>query len=446
LNTQGIIVIDTHRLGITELRSAFARDALSPTVYVADLLDRIDRFNPELKAFIEIDRAGAMAAAEVSTQRFSEDSQRPLEGIAIGIKANIAVRGVELSAGMAARSGMIAEEDSAAVARLRDAGAVILGTLNMHEAALGATTDNPFFGRCINPHGEGLTPGGSSGGSGSAVAAGLCTAALGTDTLGSIRIPAAYCGVFGLKPTHGALSDQGLVPLCQSLDAIGPLARSMDDISFLSNTLFAPDLASAMQRARFLTLDDLGGVKPDVDVAEAYNFALALLPQRAESFHLNSDCGRIRLAGFAIAARELATHLVKLGPDRCAQISDETGALIDFGISRGESDLAQDIAMLADTKRRLLDQIGANGILVLPTAPQVAFPQGSRAPANQADWTSLANIAGLPAITLPIGRNAQGMPIGMQLIGPPNGEALLVAQARAVNDRIKAYTPPATRW
>ena len=445
-DVSGAKVSDSHRLGIADLRSAFSRDALKPTAYIRDMLARIGRFNPELKAYIGVDREGALAAALESERRYAEDQQRPLEGVGIAIKANIAVKGLELSAGMAARSGMIADADSEAVRRLRDAGAVIVGTLNMHEAALGATTDNPFYGRCVNPHGEGRTPGGSSGGSGVAVAAGLCTAALGTDTLGSIRIPASYCGVYGLKPTHGALSGEGLVPLSEEYDAVGPLARSMDDISFLSNILFKPDLASALQRARFLTLEDLGGVSAEPDVAGIFNFAVGLLPQQAQSIRLGTQCGRVRVAGFARAARELAVHLVPLGEERCSRISEATGQLIDFGLSRTEAEIVEDSAILADVRAVLLEQIGVNGILVLPTTPQVAFEQGTRPPSNQADWTALANIAGLPALSLPIGRTAQGMPIGMQLIGPPNGEALLIAQARAINDRVKAYTPPSRFW
>jgi aspartyl-tRNA(Asn)/glutamyl-tRNA(Gln) amidotransferase subunit A len=439
-------VIDSHRLGIADLRSAYTRGTLTPTAYINDMLERIERLNPRLKAYIEIDRAGATLAAAESERRYNEDNQRPLEGVAVGVKANIAVRGLELSAGMEARSGLLADQDANVVKRLREAGAIILGTLNMHEAALGATTDNAVFGRCLNPHGEGCTPGGSSGGSGAAVAAGLCTVALGTDTLGSIRIPAAYCGIYGLKPTEGAISDDGLIPLSRGLDCVGPMARSMDDISFLSNILIAPDLASAMQRARYMTLENLGGVEPDADVAEAWKFALSMLPQQPEVFALGFDCDRIRTAGFAAAARELAVHLVELGPERCERISEDTGRLIEFGLGRSDEDLTEDHAILDAVRLDLRDRIGSNGILVLPTAPQAAFKQGERAPNNQADWTALANIAGLPAISLPIGRNPAAMPLGLQLIGPPGGEALLVAQARAVNDRLKAYAPPIAWW
>jgi aspartyl-tRNA(Asn)/glutamyl-tRNA(Gln) amidotransferase subunit A len=429
-------------LGIADLKAAYARGEISPSRYVSAQLDRIERLNPQLKAYIEIDREGAMAAAYESDERFQQDQPRPLEGMTMGIKSNIAVKGLELNAGMASRRGIIAEEDADCVDRLRSAGVIILGSLNMHEAALGATTDNLAFGRCLNPHGDGRTPGGSSGGSGVAVAAGLCTAALGTDTLGSVRIPAAYCGIYGLKPTHGAISTKGLVALCDSLDAIGPLARSMDDLSYLSNILFAPDLATAMQRARFVTLDDLGDVTAEPEVSKAYLAAISSLPTAPDRLNLPHDAKRIRVAGFAKAARELVVHMVPLGEDRCNMMSEDLSRLIEFGLSRDEALLAEDEAILADVKAQITFALGSNGILVLPTAPQVAFPHGMRAPVNQADWTGLANIAGLPAVSVPMGLGADQMPMGIQMIGPAGAESLLISQARAMDERLKAYVPP----
>jgi aspartyl-tRNA(Asn)/glutamyl-tRNA(Gln) amidotransferase subunit A len=387
-----------------------------------------------------------MAAAELCTQRYAEDRQRPLEGVAIAVKSNIAVKGLELNAGMAARQGMIATEDAEIVARLKNAGCIVLGTLNMHEAALGATTNNPFYGACINPHGEGRTPGGSSGGSGAAVAAGLCTAALGTDTLGSVRIPAAYCGVFGLKPSLGGVSSDGLVPLSPRFDAIGPLARSMEDLALLTTVMAAPDLASAMQRARYFSLDGLGGVTLDPDVEEAWTYACALLPQRPEAMALDHDCSRIRLAGFVMAARDFTVPLVELGPERCDAMSPELAGLMEFAVSRSDDDLAEDQMVLEATARALEEALGSNGILVTPTAPQTAFLHSARAPNNQADFTALANVAGLPAVSIPIGLDRNQLPVGIQLIAPRGAEALLLAQARAVNDRLKAYTPPTNYW
>jgi aspartyl-tRNA(Asn)/glutamyl-tRNA(Gln) amidotransferase subunit A len=437
---------DWHRLGITELHAAYNREDVTPVDVVDHYLARINAFNPELKAFIEIDEAGARAAAAASAARFVADTQRPLEGVPIAIKANIAVKGLELSAGMKARAGIIADEDAYAVERLRNAGAIILGSLNMHEAAIGATTDNPFYGCAINPHGSGLTPGGSSGGSGAAVAAGLCLAALGTDTLGSVRIPAAYCGIFALKPTPGTISTHGVVAFSEKYDAIGPMARSMDDLSMLTNVLFTPDLATAMRRSRLLELADLGDVECETDVFEAFLGIIAELPDRQGFVTFSESCARIRTGAYVIAVRDLVPSLVALGEERCQQFSPALERVIEFGLSRSDEDLAADHAVVAAAAQTLRTEIGSNGILVVPTAPQVAFAQGGKAHSNQADFTALANIAGLCAISIPAGRDKSGLPIGVQLIGPAGGEAMLIAQARMINDRIRGYAPPTRLW
>jgi aspartyl-tRNA(Asn)/glutamyl-tRNA(Gln) amidotransferase subunit A len=442
----GGAVNDSHSLSIAELRSAFAGGKLTPSEHLAFIIDRIERLNPRLHAFVALDRERAATDAAECDRRYLEDAQRPLEGIPVAVKANIAVQGLENNAGLAARHGMIADTDAAIVTRLRAAGAIILGTLNMDEAAFSAATDNPFFGRCLNPHGEGLSPGGSSGGAASAIAAGLCSAAIGTDTLGSIRIPSAYCGVFGLKPTHGVGAMAGIIPLDPALDTVGPITRSMEDLTFLSNVLFAPDLASAMQRSRYLTLVDMGGVTAAPEIEAAFQFALTQLREPPAPLALEDDCARIALAAYATAGHALIPQLVGLGAERCAAFSPELIAGIEFVMQRGESDLLEDSAILASTRATLRSAIGNNGVILMPTVPHTAFRQGEAAPRDQAHWTALANVAGLPAISIPLGRTASGIPFGLQLMGPPGGEALLTAQARMLNDMLKAYAPPTNWW
>ncbi len=175
----------------------------------------LERSNAPLNAFIDWDR----------TARHGDGA---LAGVTIGVKANIAVKGMPWSAGMEAFRSRIADRDAETVRLLRDAGAAILGTLNMDEAAYGTEGNNPWFGPVHNPHRPGYSAGGSSSGSGAAVAAGLCDAALGTDTMGSIRIPAAMCGIYGFKPANASVSLDGLELCGPTLDAIGPLARSLD--------------------------------------------------------------------------------------------------------------------------------------------------------------------------------------------------------------------------
>jgi aspartyl-tRNA(Asn)/glutamyl-tRNA(Gln) amidotransferase subunit A len=440
------MVSDSYTLNIADLRNSFSRGALTPSEHLQSLFDRIDRLNPRLHAFVEMDEVAAKGDAEECDRRYREDVHRPLEGVPIGIKCNIAVKGLVCSAGMAARDGMIATEDAAIVTKLRSAGAIILGTLNMDEAAFSAATDNPFLGRCLNPHGEGRSAGGSSGGSGAAVAAGFCSAAIGTDTLGSIRIPASYCGVFGLKPSHGTIDMAGIVLLDQSLDAAGPLARSMDDLTFLSNVLYAPDLAAAMQRSRCLTLANLGGGTLSPEIETAYQFALSQLRDAPAPLALEDDCARIALAAYVQAGRALVAQLVELGEERCGRLSPSLASRIDYVLARSDEDLMEDAQILARTRSALRAAIGSNGILITPTMTHTAFRHGEAMPGDQAIFTALANVAGLPALSLPLGRTLEGLPFGLQLIGPAGGEALLTAQARMFNEILKAYAPPVSWW
>ena len=376
--------------------------------------------NAPLDAFVDFDRSATARAG-------------PLAGITIGVKSNIAVAGLPWTAGMALHRDRIATADAAVVARLRAAGATILGSLNMHEAALGATTDNPWFGTTHNPRRVGYTPGGSSGGSGAAVAAGLCDAALGTDTLGSVRIPAAYCGVYGLKPTHGALPCAGLKSLHRGFDVIGPLARSLDMLERVWNSLFPGEgrgpVASRLETCprpspgTVLTLDKLGGVNCEAAVSAGYDRALASF--LTTTFAL-PPLDRIRVAAFVEAARELSRGL---GADRHSDlISPALKWLLDY------ADAApRNLPLLAEVRAALIDALGSDGILILPTAPQAAFAHGSRAPSNQADFTCLASIAGLPALALPAARDADGLPVGIQLVGPAGSEATLFEVARTLD-------------
>lgn len=383
----------------------------------------INAKNAKIGALVDVDRAARFGTG-------------PLDDVTIGIKANIAVRGLPWTAGMGLRRDVIAADDAPVVAALRAAGAAILGTLNMHEAALGATTDNAFFGHTHNPHRHGYTPGGSSGGSGAAVAAGLCDVALGTDTLGSIRIPAAYCGVYGLKPTNGAVDAGGLVPLGRRFDCIGPLARSLDLLERVWRTIGRDGGAGGF--ARLVLLDDLAGVALEPGVQVGYARALAALPLPPTRMALADAPGAIRLAALAEIGRELAADL---GADRTAR-ADLISPELAFVLGAIEqAPLVPDV--LARTRGTLVAALGDDGVLLLPTAPQAAFAHGGRAPSNQADFTSLANVAGLPALALPAGLDADGLPVGVQLVGPAGSETRLIALARELDHALGGRPTPA---
>jgi len=388
--------------------------------------DELALANAALNAFVDFDENATFGNG-------------PLDALTIGVKANIAVKGLPWTGGIGGYCDRIAVKDADAVGRLRAAGAAIIGTLNMEEAALGAKTDNPFFGATQNPHHIGYTPGGSSGGSAAAVAAGLCDVALGTDTMGSVRIPAAYCGIYGLKPTRGAISQDGLEIAEASLDSIGPMARSLDDLEACSRVLMKWNDPQAIENIALL--ENLGDVQCEAAVLEKYQNACAAL-DAMHRFSLPYPLTRIRYAGFILTSLSLSESLGPLveNPDA---LSDGLKFLMTFGPERSASDLAEDRKILAEVSDAVNAVVEQYGAILLPTAPQAAFDHADKAPANQADFTCLANIAGLPAIGIPAGLNDEGLPIGVQLVGAAGNEAGLLQLAKQLDGQLSAYHQPA---
>lgn len=433
--------MEAHRLDIAGLRAAYIAGETTPVAVAEHYLARIKRHDPAIRSYVEVDHAAALAAARESDRRFAAGDARALEGVPIAVKANIAVSGLEWNAGMALRRGIIATDDAEAVRRLRAAGAIILGTLNMHEAALGATTDNPWFGRAINPHRDGYTPGGSSGGSGAAVAAGLCAAALGTDTLGSVRIPAAYNGVYGIKPTRGAIPDTGLVALSEWLDSIGPIARSPDDLAMLLSVL--SDVAEAAPAPdRLVVLANFDDIACEAEVLAAYRRALDLMSDMpGTTLALEDGAADIRFAGFVVAARELIGHLGNARTEAAEQLSGELRFMLDYADGLAAEEVARADEIIARTRAAVRGALADRSVLLMPAAPQAAFAHSARPPVTQAAFTAFANIAGLPAISIPAGVNENGLPVAVQLVGGENSEAALIALARRLDAGLAGHVP-----
>lgn len=402
---------------------------------------------PTLNAYLAIDESVARAAAADSDARRRAGQARPLEGVPIAIKDNLDVAGTVTTAGMATRSdSKAAGADSAAVARLREAGAVIIGKLNMHEAALGADNNNPHFGACHNPHRPGFTPGGSSGGSGAAVAAGLCSAALGTDSMGSVRIPASYCGVVGLKPSWGAVSTRGSVALSHRLDHVGPLARSARDLRRLLPVLAGFDPASAQSRAITMVPVATGPLRLGVvdfgdtvqytdgveeEFARALEVLLGLGHRRVDLIGPVIAPGRLGRAGLLLCEAELLVEHRYDWQYRREHFSPMLARLMSFAESKSAADLVDASRLLDQGQVQLQEWLASCDVLVTPTTPQRAFAFADAVPVNQSDLTGHANFAGNPALSVPMPVADGELPLGLQLIGRVGDELHLIALAEA---------------
>ncbi len=410
---------------------------------IAALLARIAREDAAIGAFWSIDTAAATRPHPGGA----------LEGVAVGVKDNVDVAGLPTSAGIAAFRGRVATQDAPAIKALRRSGAVLVGKLAMHEGALGATTDTPGFGRCQNPLRPGFTPGGSSGGSAAAVAAGFVPLAIGTDTMGSVRIPAAYCGVVGLKPTTGLVPRSGVVPLSPTLDHLGTLAATPRLAALGLEAMVVEDAADAASRpvpAGWRAVPEappdiralrIGLPQPVLDAAMEPAIAVAWQAAATRLRGLGAavvpiampgwDPGAARRAGLLLIEAEAAALHPALIDDPAAASAPFRAALA-YGRDAGAVRLVQAMFRLTAVRAAMLRALDGCDLLLLPTAPQRAFPHGTPAPADQADFCAGANIAGLPALALPWPATDGGLPCSVQLIGRPYREALLVGIAEAL--------------
>jgi aspartyl-tRNA(Asn)/glutamyl-tRNA(Gln) amidotransferase subunit A len=404
-------------------------------------LDAIARSNPLLNAYFPAPADGALEQARASDARRRAGGQPigRLDGVPVSIKDNIDVAGLPTSCGLRG-AWEPAARDAALVERLRGAGAVILGKTTLDEGVLGADGKNAHFGDVQNPWANGFTPGGSSAGAAAAVAAGLCSVAIGSDSLGSSRIPASYCGVYALKPTPGEISMRGLWPAARRLDSVGLLARSVDDLGVLSHVLGGYDAQDSRSRKRRVDLElpdwepgklrvgilDIEAWDVHAGVAALFERALQTLQhelpnrQRVDFVDFPIDKAR-RAAFFLIEAEMLATY-----QNRFAAASPRLHTLLDYARGKHASDYAAaDRVLDAATlkARRLFAHVD---VLVTPTTPQAAFAHAAALPVNQADFTCFANLAGCPALSLPMGLTDTGMPVGLQLLGPPGSDLRLL--------------------
>ncbi|WP_077404193.1 amidase [Microbulbifer agarilyticus] len=429
----------------TALATCLQRGDLSSQALTARTLAAIADSQQGINAFLYIDREGAMnAAREADVRRRMGKPLSMFDGLTCAVKDNIDVAGMPTSNGLGyGDTAPLAREDAPVVARLRAAGVIILGKLNMHEVALGATNDNPHWGRCENPLRAGYTPGGSSGGSGAAVAAGLCAFALGTDTMGSVRIPASYCGVAGLKPGREGLTTAGVTRLCRQLDTVGPLARSARDLRELwpilngtANNQVPPARRTDLGSVRWAVLEDCAGVGVEEGISEAFRDLAKRLPG-AGHVPLNFsaiDFSAIRRAGLLLCEAEANVTFSAERQRQPQLFSEQLRGLMQWGAERSAPELVQASDKVQAAGDWLRQQLQNVDFLLTPTAPQTAFPFEQAVPVNQANLTSVANMAGLPAISIPLGDSAEGLPFGLQVIGAVGSEVALLAISVALQE------------
>lgn len=411
----------------------------------------IEKLNPIINAFI------CYEMPHFSPQNAFDKSL--FQGVCIGVKDNIDVHGFATTAGMATREGRQAKRDAFVVNRLRQTGVQFIGKLNMHEGALGATNQNVHFGNCHNPHQHGFTPGGSSGGSAAAVASGMVGLSLGTDTMGSVRIPAAYCGIFGFKPSRGAVSNQGSVTCSRAMDNIGPLARSAKDLSLAVSVMKAFDEGcsssidfSAFNRLSYtdnkvlLVPDKLEklGVAPDIITDFEVNLsAFKDLGFTLQYFDFSDyDFAAARRAGLLLCEADMRVEHQYDWEHNQQKFSDYMRSMLSYIERKSPMDMMQSERVL-DNAKIFARQLFKRGCAILmPTVLQRAFSFDDPVPANQADLTSFANQAGLPAVSLPM-LSDNPLPAGMQIVGPLGSDNQLLHLAERWQEHtLFRYTLP----
>lgn len=444
--------VDTlRRSSLVCVLAALARGDATSEALTRACLDAIGR-DAALNAWTHVDTDGALAAARASdARRAAGQPLGRLDGVPLAVKDNFDVAGMPTTLGLPSRRARIAQEDAHVVARLRGAGAVLLGKTGMDALGLGVVGRNADYGDVANPALPGHAAGGSSGGAAAAVAAGHAMAALCSDTLGSARIPAAFCGVVALKPTFGELSSRGLGAALRRLDCPSLIARDTGDITPLLQVMAGYDPADPRSRRRRVPLAPpdwapgtlRAGVVSDLTALGASDEVvrgLTAAVERAAPVFGETRPMALDIAAFEVAATRRAALLLMEAEILAAHGADLAGApdrvleMLAFAQKKSASDFARADRRLDAHVVRVREFFDDLDVLLLPTAPLAAPRKDAPEPANLADFTALASLAGCPALSLPL---PGGM--GLQLIGLPGSDLRLVELGevlRAVMDAV----------
>lgn len=444
-----------------ELSKLVRRKAVSPVEIIQTHLQRIHSLEPTLNSFITLLPEQAVAAARQAEREIAAGKYRgPLHGVPLGLKDLYHTRGVRTTSGSRIFDGHIPDFDCTIAERFKQAGAILIGKLNLHQFAYGPTGENPDYGDMHNPWNPELIAGGSSGGSGSAAVSGECALTMGSDTGGSIRIPAALCGIAGLKPTYGRLSRYGLTPLSWSLDHPGPLTRSVEDCALVMNALAGydpkdpasadmpvPDYTNALtgdiKGLRIGVPKEYFQVPIDPQVEQAVRRAIDVLGEmgatvREVSWPMYHQAQAISTV---ILMSEATAYHSELLRTRGSQLSHPVRLRLEAGFFFSAADYLQAQRARTLFNRQSRELLSDVDILAGPTEPVTAHKIGASkvqvgdstvgSTTSLTQYTRPFNLNGFPAITVPCGFSGDGLPIGLQLAGRPFDEETVLRAAHA---------------
>jgi aspartyl-tRNA(Asn)/glutamyl-tRNA(Gln) amidotransferase subunit A len=459
---------DLTHLTIAEAADLLARREIAAVELTEAHLRRIDAHDTHLNSFITVTSDHALTQARAADAELTRGVRRgPLHGIPLALKDLYDTAGIRTTAGSTFFADRIPDTDARAVTLLYQAGAVLLGKLNMHEWALGVTNINPHYGPSRNPWDPSRITGGSSGGAAAALAAGLCMGALGSDTGGSIRIPASLCGIVGLKPTFGRVSLQGVIPLSWNLDHAGPMARTVTDAALLLQAIagYDPDdpvsvalpvdhllatINAGVTGWRIALATDAHFGEADPEVISAVRRAATVFEElgaRVEAVDLSQGREAAQMNALMTTSDAAAFHR-----DRLRDHPHRFGADVLARMERGAQFTSTEYILArrfqSEWRRRLERFFDQFDLLLTPatpiTAPVIEGLDSIEAARQLTRCTAPFNLAGLPALSLPCGLSAAGLPIGLQIVAAPWNEARVLRAGRAFENATQWHrqTPP----
>jgi aspartyl-tRNA(Asn)/glutamyl-tRNA(Gln) amidotransferase subunit A len=440
---------DLARLSLKKAADLLRRKAVSPVELTQACLERIEKYNAALNAFITVAPEQALAAArELENEQQRGAWRGALHGIPIALKDNIDTAGVRTTGASELFKDRVPSDDAEVARRLKQSGAILLGKLNLHEFAYGGTSTVTYFGTMHNPWDLDHVTGGSSGGPGIAVSADLCYGSLGTDTAGSIRMPASHCGIVGLKPTYGRVSTRGVMTLSWTLDHVGPMCKTVEDAAVLLNVIAGfdvldpttadvpvPDYARALKASttklrlgvpRKPFFDNL-----DPDVAKAVDAALDVL-RRLTATTSDVELPQISVNPATIWTPEAYVYHAKWIAESPEKYQPSTRASLQRGAEAKAAEYVQARRQVEVLRREIRSVFSEVDLLITPTMKLPAPLLGSSAAPGGGGNNNVAfDILGLPTISIPCGLSSAGLPIGLQISGAPFAEATVLALAQA---------------